>query len=56
MKTEEQVVSIYAGVNGYLDTLPVDKVKAFEEGLLRNVRDKHVGNSRSDPHREGNFR
>jgi F-type H+-transporting ATPase subunit alpha len=41
MKTEEQVVSIYAGVNGYLDPLPVTKVKPFEEGLLRFVRDKH---------------
>ena len=40
MKTEEQVVSIYAGVNGYLDKLPVAKVKPFEEGLLRYVRDK----------------
>ncbi len=41
LKTEEQVVSIYAGVNGYLDALPVNKVKAFEEGLLRTFRDKH---------------
>ncbi|MEY3080434.1 MAG: hypothetical protein RJA94_419, partial [Pseudomonadota bacterium] len=41
MKTEDQVVSIYAGVNGYLDPLPVNKVKPFEEGLLRFVRDKH---------------
>jgi F-type H+/Na+-transporting ATPase subunit alpha len=40
MKTEEQVVSIYAGVNGYLDALPVTKVKPFEEGLLRYFRDK----------------
>ncbi len=42
MKTEEQVVVIYAGVNGYLDPLPVNKVKAFEDGLLRFVRDKHA--------------
>jgi F-type H+-transporting ATPase subunit alpha len=42
MKMEEQVVSIYAGVNGYLDALPVTKVKGFEEGLLRFVRDKHA--------------
>ena len=41
MKMEDQVVSIYAGVNGYLDPLPVTKVKPFEEGLLRFVRDKH---------------
>jgi F-type H+-transporting ATPase subunit alpha len=31
---EEQVVVIYAGVNGYLDPLPVPRVKAFEQGLL----------------------
>src|SRR5205823_13000448 len=42
LKTEEQVVVIYAGVNGYLDALPVAKVKAFEDGLLRNIRDKHA--------------
>ena len=41
LKMEEQVVSIYAGVNGYLDTLPVNKVKGFEDGLLRVFRDKH---------------
>ena len=41
LKMEEQVVSIYAGVNGYLDALPVSKVKAFEDGLLRTVREKH---------------
>ncbi|MCB1434743.1 MAG: F0F1 ATP synthase subunit alpha, partial [Alphaproteobacteria bacterium] len=41
LKMEEQVVSIYAGVNGYLDALPVSKVRDFEEGLLRMMRDKH---------------
>ena len=42
LKTEEQVVAIYAGVNGYLDTLPVTKVRDFEDGLLRLMRDKHT--------------
>jgi F-type H+/Na+-transporting ATPase subunit alpha len=42
LKTEEQVVSIYAGVNGYLDALPVAKVRPFEDGLLRLMRDKHM--------------
>ncbi|WP_075214123.1 F0F1 ATP synthase subunit alpha [Mongoliimonas terrestris] len=41
LKTEEQVAVIFAGVNGYLDPLPVGKVRAFEEGLLRFLRDKH---------------
>ena len=42
LKMEEQVVVIYAGVNGYLDALPVAKVREFEEGLLSLVRTKHA--------------
>jgi F-type H+-transporting ATPase subunit alpha len=42
LKMEEQVVVIYAGVNGYLDPLPVTRVRAFEEGLLSLVRTKHA--------------
>ncbi|MBB3808196.1 F0F1 ATP synthase subunit alpha [Pseudochelatococcus contaminans] len=42
LKNEEQVVVIYAGVNGYLDVIPVSKVRAFEEGLLASVRSKHA--------------
>ena len=41
LKVEEQVVVIYAGVNGYLDKLPVGDVGRFEEELLRNIRTKH---------------
>jgi F-type H+/Na+-transporting ATPase subunit alpha len=41
LKTEEQVVVIYAGVNGYLDDLQVSDVRPFEDGLLRLMRDKH---------------
>jgi F-type H+/Na+-transporting ATPase subunit alpha len=41
LKTEEQVVVIYAGVNGYLDDLQVSDVRPFEDGLLRLFRDKH---------------
>ena len=43
LKMEEQVVSIYAGVNGYLDALPVTKIKSYEDGLLRNMKEKHAG-------------
>jgi F-type H+/Na+-transporting ATPase subunit alpha len=43
LKMEEQVVVIYAGVNGYLDPIPVNRVKAFEEGLLGVMRSKHTG-------------
>ena len=38
LKVEEQVVVIYAGVNGYLDKLPVADVGRFEEEFLRTVR------------------
>ncbi len=38
LKTEEQVVVIFAGVNGYLDKIPVSKVGAFERGLLTHMR------------------
>src|SRR5512138_2394202 len=38
LKMEEQVVVIYAGVNGYLDPLPVAKVREFENGLLSLLR------------------
>ncbi|MEM7634935.1 MAG: F0F1 ATP synthase subunit alpha [Pseudomonadota bacterium] len=42
LKTEEQVVVIYAGVNGYLDDIAVNQVGEFEDGLLRLVRDSHA--------------
>jgi F-type H+/Na+-transporting ATPase subunit alpha len=42
LKMEEQVVVIYAGVNGYLDPIPVNRVRAFEEGLLAVMRSKHA--------------
>jgi F-type H+-transporting ATPase subunit alpha len=41
LKTEEQVAVIYAGVNGYLDSIPVNRVRDFEEGLLLFLRGDH---------------
>jgi F-type H+-transporting ATPase subunit alpha len=41
LKMEEQVIVIYAGVNGYLDRFPVDRARAFESGLLHLIRSKH---------------
>jgi len=38
---EEQVVSIYAGVNGWLDDIPTDRVKAFEAEFLKFMRSSH---------------
>ncbi|MDQ0313879.1 F0F1 ATP synthase subunit alpha [Amorphus orientalis] len=43
LKTEEQVAVIFAGVNGYLDKLPVSAVQDFEEGLLSYLRGEHKG-------------
>jgi F-type H+-transporting ATPase subunit alpha len=42
LKVEEQVAVIWAGTNGYLDTLPVAQVRPFETGLLNLLRSKHV--------------
>ena len=42
LKMEEQVVVIYAGVNGYLDRIPVNRVQAFEQGLLTLIRSKNA--------------
>src|SRR6187200_1861891 len=42
LKMEEQVCVIWAGTNGYLDALPLAKVRAFEDGLLSLLRGKNV--------------
>jgi len=41
LKMEEQVCAIFAGVNGYLDPIAVNRVRAFEEGLLTTLRQKN---------------
>ena len=38
LQTEEEVLVIYAGVKGYLDKLPVAKVREFEVALLQQAR------------------
>ena len=43
LKTEEQVVVIFAGVNGYLDKLPLAQVGKFEQGLLAHMRSEGKG-------------
>ena len=35
---EEQVVSIYAGVNGYLDAIDVNKISRFENDLMNLIK------------------
>lgn len=40
LPVEEQVISIFAGVRGYLDPLAVSDVTRFERGLLNEIRAK----------------
>jgi F-type H+-transporting ATPase subunit alpha len=42
MPMEEQVVSIYTGVNGYLDDLPREKVREFEADFLKFLKSAHA--------------
>ncbi|HUD29223.1 MAG TPA: F0F1 ATP synthase subunit alpha [Novosphingobium sp.] len=39
---EEQTVSIFAGTNGYLDALPVDKVTSYETEMLTYMHSEHA--------------
>src|SRR5499425_2012175 len=41
MPVADQVLSIYAGVNGYLDDVSIDKVQQFEADLLHYVQQHH---------------
>ena len=42
LKIEEQVVSIFSGVNGYLDKIETTAVTRFEEQFLGEMRSKHT--------------
>lgn len=37
-KVEEQVVSLYAGVNNYLQKIDVSKVRSFEDKLINDIK------------------
>jgi F-type H+-transporting ATPase subunit alpha len=41
LRVEEQVVSLFAGVRGFLDDLEVSDVRKFETGLLEDVRGRY---------------
>ena len=41
LSTEEEVISIYTGVKGYLDKLAVNDIGRFEQGLLSNIKTAH---------------
>jgi len=38
MPVEDQILVIFAGTQGYLDDIPVEAIKSFEEGLLRYIK------------------
>lgn len=41
MDVSEQVLAIYAGVNGYLEEIPTEHVTQFEEELIEDVESTH---------------
>lgn len=41
MSLENQVMSLFAGVNGFVDHVPVDRVKAWENAFLRYMESSH---------------
>lgn len=41
MPVADQVLSIFAGVNGFLDDVPVNKIRDFEEELLHYIAQNH---------------
>ncbi len=43
MPVEEQIVVVFAGTKGYLDSLPVNEVRRFEAELLEHVRSTQGG-------------
>jgi F-type H+-transporting ATPase subunit alpha len=42
MPVDEQIVSIFAGTNGYLDDIPVSEVRRYETELLEQMRTRHT--------------
>jgi F-type H+-transporting ATPase subunit alpha len=42
MPIEEQVISLFAGMRGYLDKIAVADIGRFEAELLRLMRGKHA--------------
>jgi F-type H+-transporting ATPase subunit alpha len=43
LPVEKQILIIYAGTNGFLDDLPVEDCRKFEESLYRFVENAHPG-------------
>ena len=38
----DQVISIFAGGQGFCDDIRLSRVRDFEEGLLKHIRDQHA--------------
>jgi len=43
MAVADQVLTIYAGVNGFVDDVPVHKIRQFEEDMVRYFSEHHPG-------------
>ena len=42
MTVAEQVISVFTGVKGYLDSISLNKVKAFENKVLEKVSEENT--------------
>jgi F-type H+-transporting ATPase subunit alpha len=43
LPVEKQVAIIYAATNGYLDPVPVDRLRQYEDGLYSFLETRHPG-------------
>ena len=48
---DEEVMLVYAGSRGYLDEIPVDRIKEWQAGFLRFAKTQYpqIGQSISNP-------
>ena len=42
MTVAEQVITVFAGVKGYLDSLDTSQIRSFEKGLLETVKSENA--------------
>jgi len=42
MPVADQVISLFAGVNGFIDNVPVNKIREFEKDLLAYIKEKQA--------------
>ena len=43
MDVEKQVLIIWSAINGYIDDVPVERIKKFESELVRFIENSHPG-------------